>query len=349
MIKTTLIDYVKISLINIDANQLLNTEYLEFKTVVSEKTGVMSKKRIAEYHFCKVVVYDSGVILFIGSIHKLWNSINKIKSPNYERVKQYKGFNGNQFTINNIFEVNKHLQKLFNCEPQQMVFQNIELGINTTITFSPQLYLKGLLYHKNILFEYRYRGNLAQAPHRRFIFKIYNKSNQYKMPNNTLRVELKILKMIELKAIGINTFADISTNTLNNSKEMLLKRFDEVVHYDYTIRKQNLTVPEKLILNKYSNPRYWINELKPIHRDRHKKRLLKITIDNSENIHQKIRQNIIEKCVMINRLYEDPKCVIINLSSIGVDITHLLAQKSIKKTLKKKSKKSLLKRVNISV
>jgi len=314
-----LIDYVKISLKHIDINRLENS--LDFLTEVSEKTGELSSKKIAEYHFCKIVIYDSGVVLFTGSIHKLWNSLCKIKAPNHKKVKQYRGFNGNLFTINNILKVRNHLSNLFNCPPEQMVFQNIEFGVNTTLLFNPQQYLKGLLYHKNILFEYKFRRNFAQAPHQRYILKIYNKSSQYGMNKNVLRIELKITKIKELNEIGLKTFADVNGTILDKAKQMLLRRFDEVMHYDYSIDKNKLPARYKRLIRAYSNPRFWIDEIKPRYRDRHKKRLNEITRNHSQNIAFQLRQNIIQKCVIINRSTQPSKCVTINSSSIGLIIT----------------------------
>ncbi|NAS32436.1 hypothetical protein GTQ40_15735 [Flavobacteriaceae bacterium R38] len=295
---------------------------MDFKIVVSESTGELSRKRIADYNYCKIIIYDSGIVLFTGSIHKMYNSLHDIKAPNYDKSKIYSGFNGNQFTIDQIFQVRDHLEELFDCTANQMLFQNIELGINTTPSFTPKLYLKGLLYHRNKQFEYRYENNLAQAPHQRYFLKIYNKSRQYNMSMNVLRIELKIIKTEELKTIGLKTFSDVNESTLSKAKEMLLKRFDEVVHYDYTISRKKLTYLEKNAIKNYSNPRYWINDLNPKYRDRHKKRLQKITAKYSKNLHLKLREEIMKKCVIINRLSENPKCVIINSSSIGLNITH---------------------------
>ncbi len=323
-----MIDYIKILLLKIDPDRLLKLSFLDFKIEVSEKTGELSTKRIAEYHFCKITIFDTGVVLFTGSIHKLWNSLNDIQAPNYKNDKTYKGFNGNQFTLENIIEVRSHLENLFECEPQQMLFQNIELGVNTTPGFNPILFIKGLLYHWNKLFEYRYNGNLAQAEHERLIFKIYNKSNQYGMTEFTLRIELKFNRTEELKTIGIRTFADVNQNTLDKAEQLLLSRFDEVVHYDYTINKKVLTKTRKQLLKSYSNPRYWINDLQPNRRDRHKKKLKEITLKYSENLHQQLRQNIIQKCVIINRISESGKCVIINSSSIGLIITQTTSTKT---------------------
>ncbi|WP_310379614.1 hypothetical protein [Flavobacterium sp.] len=224
----------------------------------------------------------------------------------------------------------KHLEKLFDCNASQMVFQNIELGVNTTIDFNPKLFLKGLLYHKNQLFEYSHFGNYAQVIHQWFILKIYNKSHQYKMNGDVLRVEIKIMKMIELEHLDINTFADINQTTLQKAEILLLKRFDEVMHYDYTIDKSKLSKLKLEQLKSYSNPRFWIEDLKPNHRDRHKKNLKAITLQFSKNLHKQIKTDIANKCVTINQLTQNPICSTINRSSIRINTT----QKSLKKAIK---------------
>lgn len=93
------------------------------------------------------------------------------------------------------------------------------------------------------------------------------------------------------------------------------------MHYDYTIQKNKLSKNKFLKIKDYSNPRYWIHDLKPIHRDRHKKSLREITLNCSDNIHQQIREDIIKKCVMNNRLSKKSKCVINNHSNIQASNT----------------------------
>ncbi|MBP1840401.1 hypothetical protein [Formosa algae] len=317
-----MIDYVKILFNNVDVNYLCSLPFLDFETVVNSNTGELSTKKTANYHFCKIVIYESEIVLFTGSIHKFYNSIKEVKAPNYKENGTYKGFNGNQFNINNIIEVRQHLKTLFNCKPHQMIFQNIEFGINSTPVFNPQLFIKGLLFHKGKLFEFKYNEHFSQVKHQRYLLKIYNKSNQYQMKENTLRVELKIIKTEFLKETGIRTFEDVSVQTMNKAKELLLKAFDEVVYYDYTVEKKNLTERQKVSLKLFSNPRYWIYELNPKDRDRPKKKLKDFILKYSQNLQREIRQNIIVKCVIINRLSEPSKCVIINTSNIGLNITH---------------------------
>lgn len=325
-----MIDYTKIYLIRVDYRVLMESPYLEFKSDVSTKTGKINENCfVANYLFCTITIKinkkengsDITHITFTGSIHKLWNELNGIKSPNYNPEKAYSGYNGNDFTIYDIFKVREHLETVLGCKSNQMIFQNIELGVNLTPDFYPKLFLRGLMYHRNKLFQFTHNGNNAQAEHNNFYFKIYNKSFQYKITYSVLRVELKIKKMVEIKQLNFRTFEDINENVLNKAKDLLLKKFDEVVNYDYTIDKNNLSKIQKRQIENYSNPRYWIEDLKPQHRDRHRKNLNQIIINYSDNLHLQIRNKIIEKCVIINRLTKDAKCVIINTSNIELNIT----------------------------
>jgi hypothetical protein len=116
---------------------------------------------------------------------------------------------------------------------------------------------------------------------------------------------------------------------LQKAETLLLKRFDEVMHYDYTIDKNKVSKLKLEQLKSYSNPRFWIEDLKPNHRDRHKKNLKAITLRFSKNLHQQIRTDILQKCVTINQLSQNLNCVTINHSSIRVNNT----QKSLKNNL----------------
>ncbi|MBN2165480.1 MAG: hypothetical protein JW717_04315 [Marinilabiliaceae bacterium] len=260
---------------------------------------------VAEYNFCKITVYDSGIVIFSGSIHKLYNAIKGIVSPNYKGnglYSKYNGFNGNLFTLDDIITVRKHLCWLFGCSPAQMIIRNIEFGFNVVIGFDPKLFITGLLYHKNKLFEFRFHRHFARVEHQHFELKIYNKSNQYGLVNHTIRCEIKFNKMLEIKRLGIESFADINSRKIENVVALFLHRFDEVVYYDNTVFTHGLSRPQMKSLERYSNPRYWIDELKPNQRDRHKKSLNKIIQENSKNLHQLIRNEIVKKCSIITRL-----------------------------------------------
>lgn len=320
-----------------DVNKLQNR--LDFKAEFSEKTGEIFGKKAAIYHYCKILIYDSGLVLFTGSIHKMFNSIHGIKSPNYKKYstpknhdgfkETYKGYNGNQFNINNILEVKQHLTELFSCDANELEFQNIEFGINTRPNFNPDIFIKGLMYQKGKMFEFRFNNSFAQVVHQRYFLKIYNKSKQYGISKDTLRVELKIIKSEYLKEIGVKTFDDINEVTLEKAVGLLLRRFEEVAYYDYTIDKKKCLKRNLKLLKSYSNTRFWVYDLKPQHRDRHKKRLEKIIIENSLKLKSQIIEEINKKCVINNRVSNSSKCVTSNSSSIEL----LITQKKLNKGL----------------
>ncbi|MCK0146845.1 hypothetical protein MWU78_14400 [Arenibacter sp. F26102] len=314
-------DYVKIEVQHPDLNYIENQSGLEFDSLLNHSTGEISGRKIAEHHFCKITIYESGAVYFSGSVHKLWNSLNGVNGPNQRDFGQnrLRGFNGNQFSLMDFYSVQEHLESLFNCSASQMIIKNIEFGVNINTSFDPDIFIKGLLYHMGVPFEFRYRGSYAQAIHQRFIAKIYNKSKQYGLKEHTLRIEIKVVKTREIVSTGIITMADIRPETMESASNLLLKRFDEVVHYDYTINKELLSKHQKRLITDYSNPRYWM-ELKPNFRNRHKKRLEEITAKFSDNILLEIRQGIIEKCSINNRTLKTSKCSINNHSSIALNV-----------------------------
>jgi hypothetical protein len=287
-----MIDYTKIIMRDLDTKRLISLKELDFKLEVSESTGEISYKRISEYHFCKIIVFDNGLTQFQGSIHKLWNSINGITPPNYKISKKYSGFNGNKFSLDEIYKVRTHLEKLFDCKSKYMIFKNIEFGLNLLTGYCPKKFIKGLLYHRNKPFEFRYGMNYAQANHQKYFLKIYNKSYQYLTPEYILRIEVKIIRSMELKKMGIQSFYDIKSDSMNTAREFLLNYFKEIVHYDYTINTNSLSLNDAFSIKNYSNINFWLNDLKPNHRDRHKKKLNKITRLNSNELKKNIQEMI---------------------------------------------------------
>jgi hypothetical protein len=368
-----MLDYTKFLIKNIAIADLMSNKALDFKGVFSASTGSVKEvqKLVAQYHHCEIIIYESEAVYFSGSIHKMWNSLNNVYAPNLIKKEYYKGFNGNQFTLIDILEVREHLCRLLNIGSYQMTFRNLEVGLNLSTLFNPQLFIKGLLYHNGKPFKTSHKDQYAQAEHQRYIVKIYNKGHQYGMSQNTLRVELKLTRADQINPLRIKTFADISSETLNNALGLILMRFDEVVYYDNTIDLKNLSGHQKQTLERYSNPRYWIDTLTPKTRDRHKKKLKEFIIKYSRNLHQQLRQEIqtkgvmicnqpeAQKCVIITKETEaenqesttpikgqskNPKCVIITGSIIEVDITQDPFKSNPLKTPIKADKKTSSKR-----
>lgn len=289
---------------HLDVKRLLDSEFLEFKRLYNENTSELSNTWVAMYHHCKITVKlnldtQNYTIMFSGSIHKMWNSLHGVNAPNHD-TNNIKGYNGNQFNLTGIIEIREHLQKLFSCNADQILFQNIEIGINTQPTFNPQKFITGLLYHNGVMFSSKFNRAYAEVIHTNLRVKIYNKGLQYSMNEPTLRIEIHIKKMIELADTGIRTFADVNEHTLNKCFKHLLRRFDEIMYYDRTITTKQLTSKEKQLIANYKNKSYWIDDLLPQHRDRQKKKLKEFIKNNSNNLKAELRQDLINKCVIIN-------------------------------------------------
>ena len=92
---------------------------------------------------------------------------------------------------------------------------------------------------------------------------------------------------------------------MDKVSKLLIKRFNEIRHYDYSIDKKKLTGHRLNAVGNYSNPRYWINDLEPNERDRHLKRLDSITTKFSKKRFQKISIEIEKKCITVNRLFDN--------------------------------------------
>jgi len=312
-----MVDYIKIYVLGCNRQRLLNNPLLDFHRSVSEKTGLLDTKTIAVHHYSKITVNDKGAIIFSGSIHKMYNSIKGIEAP-----RPYgKGYNGNQFEWQPIDFILKYLVSLFNVEPQQMLIKQIEYGQNLITIFYPQSFLTGLLMHQGKQFEFRYNEYYAQCVHSNYIIKAYNKGNQYQMPNNVLRFEIKVLEMrFQKKDVGIATVADITPESLIKAYDFLIKQLEKVIYYDTTISKKNLSKVDKNRLQKYSNPNYWKN-LSPNKRHEPKKILAYLIKENSQDLKGQLLEQLKKNGVRFRQLFENDNGVRFRTSSIGRNIT----------------------------
>jgi len=307
-----MIDYTKIQILGVDIKKLLQHHNLEFIRSVSEKTGLLDTKTICDYHKCRITVYDSSTVRFSGSIHKFYNSITGIEAPN----KDPKGYNGNQFYYHEIDFVRQHLVYLFGVPPEQMQIQNIEYGLNLSTPFDPQDFITGLLLFGVVPFEFRFNEFYAQSVYDQYIIKIYNKGNQYNMPLNILRFEIKVLKMIkQSNDVGIAYMSDITIDRLKKAKKYLITQLETVLYYDNTITKKNLTKKQQIKLKDYNNRRFWQN-LNRQQRSKDRKKLSAIIENHSQNQKAELLQLMDGIQLHFNRLSNISKRLQFNYSSI---------------------------------
>lgn len=284
------VDYTTLRLESYDSNKILNNTKLDFSLNVNEDGVVTDNKRIAKYHFCKIIVYDSGSVYFEGSLHKMYNSLVGVYAPNYDIRQPYNGFNGNTFTYENLCLVILHLESLFSVDREYFTFRKIEIGLNLLISVCPRKIITNLLNSGGKKFEMRYKENFAQVEYDDFYLKIYNKGFQFGMDENILRIEIKTKRMREFS--GIRTLADLTTKNLDKAILRLSKRWNDVLLYDCTINENNLSKRQRNELkNKFRHTKYWTS-IKSNNKHKPKKRYFEIVKKHSENLHKEISDKI---------------------------------------------------------
>ncbi|CAI8733545.1 hypothetical protein [Chryseobacterium sp. IT-36CA2] len=304
------IDFVKIQYTDKDYELPINKT--DFTISVNNETGETDNKKEGEYFGMQIIKYASGRLMVKGSIHKLFNRTD---------------FNGNDFDIINFSSALQDLETELGLKPEYCRLENIEIGVNIQLPFDPNLILQNLLFHRSVEFNKTISGSFYyQSAKTEYIIKIYNKTAQYEKrlkriaqnPNiknkqdeeetsflketiekqlqpNTLRFEVKFLKMNIINDLGLVYLSDITKPELKESlKSLLLKEFQEVYFYDYTMDETKMRVSEINKLKDYRNPNYWIN-LNKKDKYYHKNRFEKMTMKYSQNLKGKVSELIKHK------------------------------------------------------
>ncbi|WP_241280086.1 hypothetical protein [Chryseobacterium cucumeris] len=304
------IDFVKIQYT--DKDYELPTDKTDFIISVNNETGETDNKKEGEYFGMKIIKYASGRVMVKGSIHKFFNRTD---------------FNGNDFDMKNFSSALQDLEMELGLNHKYCRLENIEIGINIQLPFDPNVILQNLLFHRSIEFNKTISGSFYyQSAKTEYIVKIYNKTAQYKkrlkriasnpniksqqdreeisflketieeqLQNNTLRFEVKFLKMNILNDFGLVYLSDIAkTEIIESLNSLLLKEFQEVHFYDNTMDESKMAGSEVNKLKDYRNPNYWIN-LNKKDKYYHKNRFKKMTLKYSQNLKGKVSELIKQK------------------------------------------------------
>ena len=246
------------------------------------------------YLYKNMTITPTGAgFVLAGSLHKYRSIIKGI--ANSTQIDKYKGYNGDLFTLQDITDTITHLCGVLDISPHVCTLQNIEIGVNNVVAFAPFDFLKGVLYHRN---DYsptiKHGGNYIQFEHNEYYIKLYNKGRQYELPNEVIRVEIKVMKMRKLIEAGINisTLADINETTLKQAFDLLYSEFNEVIYYDYSLKTEGLTEAKQRKVLEYQNKTFWEGLTKK-ERYREKDRLSALIEKHSDNYKGQIQRQMI--------------------------------------------------------
>ena len=282
-----MIDGVKLKIRNLSfASQLISNPIFEFILEVKEKTGEINQCKIAKYKNILIRVYDSGLVLITGSLHKYKNN----------GIHNY-----NTFFMYEVFDVIDEWQKLFGFDLKAVKIENIEFGVNITPPIPTKEIIKNIFSHKREPFKQIAHSNsdYKECKHQQFIIKTYDKAKQYNQKDPNFRIESKYLKMAELNRIGIYYLSDLLKPEIYTVLgQMLNDTWKEVLFIDQTVFIEKLTLKQREDIKDWINPLYWQGLTE--HRikkkfNTEKDRYQKIVFEHSENIQAQISNLISEK------------------------------------------------------
>jgi len=144
--------------------------------------------------------------------------------------------------------------------PSDAPIISFEFGFNLKPPFSTTEFLNHVAYHNGLIFGLQ-KGkdmNLVTFEHERYHIKLYNKAAQHHLPYPLLRYEIRINKMVHLKALGIRTLSDISNGVkIKGLQQMLYKAATEMVILDYRLWSETLTPKESILRNQFCRRDTW--------------------------------------------------------------------------------------------
>ncbi len=264
---------------------LLDNETLDFRTSLNLKTGETNNFQIAKYENMEFVLYDSGLLILKGSLHKYFNSLNNDGLHNF-----------NDFNFINLLTVLNDLEHRFDLDFSKARIQNIEFGVNLLLDYLPMLILSNCLFFGIANFESGKNGYYRQAVLSDFFFKLYDKGKQYrdkkfKVKGNVMRYELKFIRMRQIVNTGLVYLSDLRKLEWQPIvRQRLLDEFDRFYFFDYTT---NHEVDDCIVLN-WKSVIYW-NSLKGKKRQREKEKFRLFTIQHSNNLLDNLKTKIASK------------------------------------------------------
>ena len=245
-------DGIKILDLSVSADALLSNTRLLFPLPVDEQTGaVLDRPRRAT---------DRG-LTFTLTPTKAGGRLRCELQGSLHRFGRGGLHNADDFTATDLMAVLNELVTAYGIDPFLSRLNNVEFGVNVRLPFPVSLVLDNLISYKNRPFvRVREPGNgyaYYQALTQRYVIKLYDKGDQYNLPGNMLRVEVKVLKMEYLtrQRVQLDTLADLLTVT--NYGALLVETFGQILFDDPTINPAILTTRERDIYQNGRNPKFW--------------------------------------------------------------------------------------------
>lgn len=245
-----MIDGIKILFLHANKSDLWNNPRIEPRIPTNTKTGEISNEpEQAQYKGLRFIFHSNRIELN-GSLHTFSNQ----------------GFhNYNDFHFRKLESVILELKHELGIDPEKSVLNNLEIGVNIELPFTPDRFLTQIIMHRGIPFTWQHdkTKRYRECSHTQFFIKSYNKGIQNQLNRYILRFELKYIKMERINQIGIKTLLDlIKPGNLERLGELIVNTFDDVLIGNLKADYSQLNQRDRELFIHGHNDKYWI-ELKP--------------------------------------------------------------------------------------
>jgi hypothetical protein len=229
----------------VDNNILNSNPVFDFKEITSRQTGETWTAKKTTYRDLNIAIHKNNVITISGSIHKYAHKVNHT-----------------DISFLNIIYALTDLCNVLRIDANTTRLNSFEIGVNISIPCRGDRCLDGLIWHAGR------RPNRIEKPgmhyiefhHTEYSIKIYDKKLQYGIHSgsNLIRIELKIHKMRFIEKRHIQYISDlIDSKKIADINDLLIKKFNEIILFDYSINIDKLKGNEKTIIQDGKDADYW--------------------------------------------------------------------------------------------
>ncbi len=273
-------DFIKAIVPNSAFEALYNCHGSDLVAVHTEGVLKYETKKYLNFTFRR---YPSNRVIMYGSIHYFSND----------------GFhNHDLFDVKRCEKAFGQLVSKLGISLSDVEILRLEYGINITTNWNPDLFLDGLKLHKRERFKNAYisprflmpKGNFRLVGHSEYEVKAYNKSAQFNLKHNVLRIEIKAKNKRYLKSVtkqNIRTLDDLFNGVvIKLLANDILQKIKDMIVVDLSVNRSRLTDKQEAERDSYLSMDYWQDKLSK-HRNTYlksKKRLVKFNESLGSNI-----------------------------------------------------------------
>ena len=217
-------DYVPLDFIKATVGGMTPEDFSDNPLLKNPKSifkGELLTKTIYKYKNLSIKVYENNRrIEFSGSLHTFYNN----------GEHNYNDFGRKQFE-----EAIEQLSSTLNIRPQNLYLLHLEWGYNIAPPQRSDYILDRLIQHKSVNKTISIdckEGKYLQFKHSTMTLKIYDKSKQFKLNDEVLRIEIKQTNWSKYRLQGIVTLQDFIDCDKKPFLDELLNQWQFVILYD---------------------------------------------------------------------------------------------------------------------